>query len=331
MCSCYAAALFGLGACYSPHYGDCLITCETSGDCPSDFSCDGTYCRNGASQQDCVAVLGDAALAGDAMGRDGPSGPDSDGDGAPDTTDNCKETPNPDQADEDKDGAGDVCDKCPPYDTYFDFYEMATKDADQDTDGDGVGDGCDLDSSPGSKNQIVLFEGFNTKPAGNAGFDEIGGVQWAFDGDAVANLAQPTQRLTMHWPSPTSFFFVYASTTWVADTGANIGAGPFAVSTSGQTDGWGCMLWNANPGGHELALVDLPTTVGSGDSTSLAFENMASYETKVGYNPTTSIASCSLQATSLNSMNPTGVPTNPVCGITANGMSAKFHWLMIVK
>lgn len=41
------------------------------------------------------------------------SEPDSDGDGVPDTEDNCPNTPNSDQADIDGDGVGDVCDECP--------------------------------------------------------------------------------------------------------------------------------------------------------------------------------------------------------------------------
>jgi len=42
----------------------------------------------------------------------GTDGPDGDGDGAADLTDNCRDTPNGDQADADGDGVGDVCDSC---------------------------------------------------------------------------------------------------------------------------------------------------------------------------------------------------------------------------
>jgi hypothetical protein len=37
-------------------------------------------------------------------------GGDADGDGVPDATDNCPQTPNPNQADFDGDGIGDACD-----------------------------------------------------------------------------------------------------------------------------------------------------------------------------------------------------------------------------
>ena len=58
---------------------------------------------------------------------------DGDGDGVPDTSDNCPTTPNPDQADSDGDGVGDACDNC-----------RETANSDQaDSDGDGVGDACD--------------------------------------------------------------------------------------------------------------------------------------------------------------------------------------------
>ncbi|WP_347258601.1 thrombospondin type 3 repeat-containing protein [Methylocaldum sp.] len=59
---------------------------------------------------------------------------DSDGDGVPDNTDNCRAVANPDQKDSDGDGVGDACDNCPN-----------AANADQtDSDGNGKGDVCDF-------------------------------------------------------------------------------------------------------------------------------------------------------------------------------------------
>ena len=59
--------------------------------------------------------------------------PDSDGDGIPDSQDNCPTVFNPGQEDTDGDGIGDVCDNCP----------SIQNPNQQDTDGDGIGDVCD--------------------------------------------------------------------------------------------------------------------------------------------------------------------------------------------
>lgn len=58
---------------------------------------------------------------------------DTDGDGIPDSIDNCPTVWNPDQLDTDGDGVGDACDNCP---TVWNPNQL-------DTDGDGVGDACD--------------------------------------------------------------------------------------------------------------------------------------------------------------------------------------------
>jgi hypothetical protein len=80
---------------------------------------------------------------------------DSDGDGVPDSTDNCPVDFNPDQADRDGDGIGDACDSTPNGDVDGDSVDDAIDNCPQvynpdqaDTDGDGVGDACD-DSSMG--------------------------------------------------------------------------------------------------------------------------------------------------------------------------------------
>jgi hypothetical protein len=59
--------------------------------------------------------------------------PDADGDGAPDSTDNCLAVFNADQSDSDGDGIGDACDNCPG----------EANASQEDTDGDDVGDACD--------------------------------------------------------------------------------------------------------------------------------------------------------------------------------------------
>ena len=68
---------------------------------------------------------------------------DSDGDGVPDTQDNCPYIENADQADDDGDGVGNACDRCPddPDKTDPGFCDCGA--ADTDSDGDGTQDCID--------------------------------------------------------------------------------------------------------------------------------------------------------------------------------------------
>ena len=96
-------------------------------------------------------------------------GGDADGDGIPETADNCPAwvcqhhpsgCANPDQADVDGDGVGDACDNCPPawcaqlaarYGTPSAPFGMFCKNPTQlDFDKDGLGDACDLCPENGS-------------------------------------------------------------------------------------------------------------------------------------------------------------------------------------
>ena len=58
---------------------------------------------------------------------------DADGDGVPDSSDNCPGVPNPNQSDSDNDHVGDVCDNCP----------ANANPGQEDADGDGTGNLCD--------------------------------------------------------------------------------------------------------------------------------------------------------------------------------------------
>jgi hypothetical protein len=83
----------------------------------------------------------DATLAGAVLENQGEPDPvlDADGDGVPDSSDNCPAVANPDQADLDEDGVGDACDD----------------EDNRDTDGDGVenhADQCPTEPGPASNN-----------------------------------------------------------------------------------------------------------------------------------------------------------------------------------
>lgn len=78
---------------------------------------------------------------------------DTDGDGIPNSDDNCDQVPNPNQADGDSDGIGDVCDPAPATPAAADADgDQAPNGVDScpfssnpnDGDHDGVADGCDL-------------------------------------------------------------------------------------------------------------------------------------------------------------------------------------------
>ena len=62
-------------------------------------------------------------------------GVDTDGDGIPDSADNCPNVYNPDQKDTDHDGIGDACDNCP---------RVSNPGQADNTDQDGLGDACDV-------------------------------------------------------------------------------------------------------------------------------------------------------------------------------------------
>lgn len=80
-----------------------------------------------------TGVLDSSLVATQDITVNAPAPVDTDGDGVPDSTDNCPSVANPDQADSDGDGVGDTCDNC-----------VANANADQaDSDDDGIGNVCE--------------------------------------------------------------------------------------------------------------------------------------------------------------------------------------------
>lgn len=74
---------------------------------------------------------------------------DSDGDGVPDSSDNCPDLLNPDQADFDGDGLGDVCDPDIDNDGVSNEVDAFPMDPTEwaDSDGDGIGDNADVNKT----------------------------------------------------------------------------------------------------------------------------------------------------------------------------------------
>jgi hypothetical protein len=113
---------------------------------------------------------------------------DMDGDGVPDSADNCPTVFNPDQRDHDGDGRGDACDVCP---------HIADDGAD--TDGDGVGDACDpRPAQPGDR--IAFFEGFYAPTP--SWMPVIGTNSWQVTGGALHQINMDTAYQLMHDPMP---------------------------------------------------------------------------------------------------------------------------------
>jgi hypothetical protein len=147
---------------------------------PNQEDSDGDHYGD-ACDSSVTPVAPQAPLALDSTSEESSSGGmaliDSDGDGIPDTEDNCRATPNSDQADGDGDGTGDVCQSVPEDsaqqpsqspstevgldnddDGSYDSNDNCpdTPNADQaDGDGNGVGDACEPSGDvPQSKNTV---------------------------------------------------------------------------------------------------------------------------------------------------------------------------------
>jgi Thrombospondin type 3 repeat len=148
--------------------------------------CSGCGFRPGASADDASVDGGLQQDAGDDA-PDGSANVDSDNDGVPDSSDNCRTQANPDQHDEDGDGVGDACDACP----------QIKNAAPADSDGDGLPDACDPRPNVAG-DMLVSFEAFSGT-ALPADWSIVAGMASGVTvaGDALHVAASSTYILTL--------------------------------------------------------------------------------------------------------------------------------------
>jgi hypothetical protein len=143
-----------LAGCYEPFPpSGSPCNAEEANSCPSGLSCIRGTCRAEVGASIDASVIPEI----DASTLDG-SPADLDGDGKPNTADNCPGKPNLDQHDEDADGVGDVCDNCPHV---ANANQAATGEA---ATPNGAGDACDpRPTLPGDT--IQKFYSFHVLPS----------------------------------------------------------------------------------------------------------------------------------------------------------------------
>ena len=175
-------------------------------------------------------------------------GTDVDGDGIPDSADNCPHVANPAQDDEDGDGLGDVCDPCPPF---------ADTSPPTDFDGDGVSDNCDPHPmTPGDV--IAVFDGFDHGPPPGATI--IG--NWSF----ANGQAQVTSALDVYssiaFDSPANNHETIATHATIDQLiGVNNARGTGVIHnlTPANSDGTVCVFGLATDNSQTFAIADNAT------------------------------------------------------------------------
>jgi hypothetical protein len=138
-----------------------------------------------AGEADGASDARDGGQSGGSGGADAepgnePTEVDTDGDGVPDTKENCVAIKNPDQADADNDKAGDACDNCP----YVANYSQA------DEDDDGVGDDC--------KETVSDKDGDGANDRGDNCLDEPNADQKDTDKDKLGDACDNCPTIANH-------------------------------------------------------------------------------------------------------------------------------------
>lgn len=246
-------------------------------------------------------------------------GTDVDGDGIPDSADNCPHVANPAQDDEDGDGLGDVCDPCPPF---------ADTSPPTDFDGDGVSDNCDPHPmTPGDV--IAVFDGFDHGPPPGATI--IG--NWSF----ANGQAQVTSALDVYssiaFDSPANNHETIATHATIDQLiGVNNARGTGVIHnlTPANSDGTVCVFGLATDNSQTFAIADNATLgILSGIATMAqpgASGTLVSTRVDQGFH-------CSFAELSMTQvLNATGTATSPTpkVGIHTRSTTSHFDWVMVI-
>ncbi len=304
-----AWALALLAGCYGPSYAPGAPCDPAIGNCPTGQSCqlDGTEYR-------CLLPGTAVDAAADA---EIDASTDNDGDGIPNTVDNCPTVANPDQHDEETDTVGDVCDPCP------------ITGNNSDGDGDGVGDECD----PRPKiagDSFVVFEPFAgaALPVGWT----TGNTTWTVSGDELriasssgvvasvrTNLVATPRMMAVASVIPDQAFGAVASVGMVMPYASQLGGG-----------GIQCSLFQSGAS-RLLSLYDLVTNAvldndpypWTDDTQHVLL--MVRSDTNYQCSDLTSMTAQSAVGTSATQI------MTPTIGLRTEGVTARFQYLMIVK
>jgi hypothetical protein len=245
---------------------------------------------------------------------DAPIGPDGDGDGVGDASDNCPTVANADQHNHDGDAFGDACDYCP---------HLASAELPQpDNDGDEVGDACD--PIDGVAQRIARFEGFYDNSAG-----WMTGTRWHIAGGKMV-LAAGSGSTVILVPGGSYGHGTYVEAGFTLDSVATGHAGVVFGSDASATNFYACIA-RRDSGGDDALVLRRYTSVP--DETSAGFQGNFStgvfLDVQGGFDSAEQECDGSLADDTVTAPLSSTDQPGMAAGLRGQGMAASFDFLIV--